>query len=139
MLNKHVGYNRIKKRFHKNCLCFQQLFEYVLISTPCSISKTHGCCFKCCFLLCFQFFFFVCVQVTCDATGQVLCLGPEYRASPSIVPFILHPSVLSSPHTKKELYYREILFLRQYLIFFQHACSPNCRFHTCWQPEAQTN
>lgn len=74
-------------------------------------------------------FSFLCVnvfgQVTCDATGQVLCLGPEYRAQLSVVT-LHHPptppptpavmcdtiSVLfvETPHTKKDSPSEEVFF-----------------------------
>lgn len=90
-----------------------------MLSTPCRIKKTHGCCF----FLCVFFF----GQVTCDATGQVLCLGPEYRARLSIV--LLHPpslcALVETPHTKKGLLPRAPC-LRKYFskhVFFRMAVS----------------
>lgn len=86
-------------------------------------------------------FYFLCCsclffgQVTCDATGQVLCLGPEYRARLSIV--LLHPplcSLVEIPHTKKDLLPRAPC-LRKYF--------SNCVFLGClghwWQPLAHSN
>jgi len=62
------------------------------------------------------FVFYVFGQVTCDATEQVLCLGPEYRARLSIV--LLHLlccparrdalcAHVETPHAKED--YQELL------------------------------
>lgn len=82
-------------------------------------------------------------QVTCDATGQVLCLGPEYRAKLSIV--LLHPPLLvlrcalcalvETPHTKEDLTTQELLVWGS---IFSKCVFSGC-FSTRWQPVAQTN
>lgn len=70
-------------------------------------------------------------QVTCDATGQVLCLGPEYRAQLSIV--LLHPP--PPPHTKKD-YYQELLVRGS---IFECVFTGWLFFSRRWQPVARAN
>lgn len=81
------------------------------------MTQIHGCCF---FFVVFFFkftFFSFCVnvfgQVTCDATGQVLCLGPEYRAKLSIVLLIPPSARVDTPPTEDDRY-QELPGLRKY-------------------------
>lgn len=95
----------------------QQVIEYVKHSL--SYKKNP-------WLLFYFFFVFVFGQVTCDATGQVLCLGPEYRAR---VLYYYTPlslcALVETPHTKKGLLPRAPC-LRKYFskrVFFGMAVS----------------